>query len=437
MFPVIANSEKSEIANPPVPAASSGWVFFDGECPWCTGLAWRFTSTLRQRGFGLAPLQAPWVAERLGMAPNELLEEMKVSTSEGILLGGGDAVAFLAHEIWWAWPLYWAAQLPFGMALLRRAYRWVATRRACAYNNASVCTRTFTPTSSKSRKDWAGWLPLAILPFCAIAIRSQLAPWALMWLLAGSIYFGCKWLTWWPCRNIPNTPSRRFGYLLAWPGMDAEAFLSASSSPRRPALREWAGAILKTVLGGALLWEVARRIPATFPLAQGWTGLLGLVFLLHFGTFQVLSLVWRQSGVDAPPLMHTPALATSLADFWGGRWNMGFHQLARRFMFKPLRRYLSAETSVLLVFLVSGLVHDMVISFPARSGFGLPTAYFLIQAGGLWIERSPTGKKFGLGRGVPGWMFMVAVAAGPAFWLFHPGFILAIVNPFLRVIGAV
>jgi len=89
------------------------------------------------------------------------------------------------------------------------------------------------------------------------------------------------------------------------------------------------------------------------------------------------------------------------------------------------------------VFLMSGLIHDLVISFPAGAGYGLPTAYFILQAAGLYVERSGRGKAWGLGHGTLGWLFTLMVAAGPAFWLFHPWFVVRVVLPFLKVMRAV
>jgi len=135
--------------------------------------------------------------------------------------------------------------------------------------------------------------------------------------------------------------------------------------------------------------------------------------------------------------MRTPALATSLSEFWGGRWNTGFHQLAASLVFKPLRSRLGMMGATFAVFLVSGLIHDLVISLPAGAGYGLPTGYFILQAAGLYLERSERGRIWGLGRGPLGWLFTLLVAAGPAFWLFHPWFVMRVVIPFLQVVRAV
>jgi len=88
------------------------------------------------------------------------------------------------------------------------------------------------------------------------------------------------------------------------------------------------------------------------------------------------------------------------------------------------------------VFLASGLIHDLVISLPAHGGYGLPTGYFILQGLGITLERSAAGRRLGLQRGFPGWLFMFVVAAGPAFWLFHPPFVLRVILPFMHAIRA-
>jgi alginate O-acetyltransferase complex protein AlgI len=134
--------------------------------------------------------------------------------------------------------------------------------------------------------------------------------------------------------------------------------------------------------------------------------------------------------------MSAPIRSKSLSEFWGKRWNLGFRQLSYDLIFRPLHRSLGAGTAGFLVFVLSGVVHDLVISVPARAGYGLPTLYFLIQGAGVALERSHLGKHLGLGRGVRGWTFMAAFTAAPVFWLFHPPFVRNVVLPFMEAIHA-
>lgn len=261
--------------------------------------------------------------------------------------------------------------------------------------------------------------------------------WLFMWTLSFAIFLGLKWVTWWEARNrVPHRAGRSPAYLVGWPGMDAESFLDARQHALVPQFGEWLWATAKTLLGIALIWLVVRRIPPPQALLRGWVGLLGLIFLLHFGSFHLIALFWQGMGIDAQPIMSKPILSKTLGEFWGRRWNLGFRQLAYDLIFRPLHKRIGIVAASLLVFLVSGLVHDLVISLPAQGGYGLPTAYFLLQGAGVSVERSNLGKRLGLQHGIGGWVFMFVVAAGPAFWLFHPAFVLRVIVPFMHAVHA-
>ena len=134
--------------------------------------------------------------------------------------------------------------------------------------------------------------------------------------------------------------------------------------------------------------------------------------------------------------MRASAAATSLSAFWSERWNRGFNQLAHDLIFRKTFRRIGVAWAMLLVFLASGLIHDLVIFVPAEAGFGLPTAYFLAQGIGVLIERSRLGRRLGLNCGAAGWLFMFIFTAAPAYWLFHIPFINRMMSPFLKAIGA-
>ncbi|MDA0832630.1 MAG: MBOAT family protein [Planctomycetota bacterium] len=254
-----------------------------------------------------------------------------------------------------------------------------------------------------------------------------------MWSLSFAIYLGCKWLTW---RRTPTTASigRKFGYLFAWPGLDAAAFLHSSDDVAisRPDAKEWSLASLKLLCGVSLIWGVVRLIPTDSPYAAGWVGMIGLVMTLHFGIFHLLSCTWRTFGVNAPPLMDWPIASVSVSEFWGRRWNRAFRDLTHRFLFRPLTAKLGPRWALVVGFLFSGLVHDAVISYPAGGGYGGPTLFFMLQAAAMFVERSPRGRREGYGRGMKGRLFTIAVLITPVTLLFHRPFVLTIIVPFLE-----
>jgi hypothetical protein len=261
--------------------------------------------------------------------------------------------------------------------------------------------------------------------------------WLFMWALSFAIFLGLKWVTWWQARDcVPHSPWRSLAYLAAWPGMNAETFLDSRKEPPPHGPREWLWASLKTCLGMLLLWLIARKVTPEQPLLQGWIGLFGLVLLLHFGSFHLIALFWQAMGIDAEPIMSKPILSESLSEFWGKRWNLGFRQLAYDLIFRPLHKRTGVAAASLLVFVASGLIHDLVISLPARGGYGLPTAYFILQGLGVSLERSSLGRELRLQKGPIAWLFMLIVTAAPAFWLFHPPFVLRVIVPFMQAIHA-
>lgn len=116
----------------PTPEPATGWVFYDGDCPWCSGVVRRFGQVLSRRGFQCEPLQSPWVQERIELRPHELLREVRVLTADGVLSGGADAMLCLAEHIWWARPVAWLGRIGWIHGCLDLLYRELAEHRPCS-----------------------------------------------------------------------------------------------------------------------------------------------------------------------------------------------------------------------------------------------------------------------------------------------------------------
>ena len=281
-------------------------------------------------------------------------------------------------------------------------------------------------------------LPLSLYGLLFAAYRwIDLPPWLQMWVLAAGLFAGLKAATW---RRAPSAlfvpRRRRWGYLFLWPGLDPRPFVDATRRAFAPQAGEWALAASKTLLGAVLYWGFARTAAGESLLLAGWVGMVGMVFFLHFGLFHLLSLLWRAVGVAAEPIMRAPVLASSLGEFWSVRWNRAFSDAATLLWIRPATRRWGRTGAIATVFLISGFLHEIVITLPAGAGFGLPTLYFAAQAVGVLCERSPLGARLGLTHGWRGRLFALSVAAGPVYWLFHEHFVLRVIVPFLEATGA-
>ena len=284
---------------------------------------------------------------------------------------------------------------------------------------------------------WLAWVPLIAGPALVLMlVPTGWSGWALMWTLAIALVLGCKWLSWYSiaATNVPAW--KHLAYFFLWPGLDATSFLAECARSSRPYPIEWLTAIARIASGAALLFGVARMIPPQHVYIVGWTGMIGLVLMLHFGIFHLLSCWWRRVGVEVRPLMNRPLASTSLSEFWGRRWNTAFRDLTHRFLFRPFTACFGPRSGMLAGFIFSGAVHDLVISVPARGGFGGPTIFFAIQGAAMMIERSRFGRRIGLGSGSSGRVFTILALTLPVGLLFHRPFVERIIVPFMRTLGA-
>lgn len=228
-----------------------------------------------------------------------------------------------------------------------------------------------------------------------------------MILGVGLVYLAFKALTF---RRL--APARAIGYLAFWPGMDAGPF-AATVPADGSGLLAWGA--FKMSAGAALL---AVRVGV--PVLDLLRVFAGIALLVHFGLCDVLAGFWRRRGVAVERLFVNPAASRSLGEFWGRRWNLAFHAVARDWVFRPTARRWGAAAGILATFVFSGLLHEALLSVPAGGGYGLPTGYFVLHGLLVLAER-----RWGLsGRA---WALFWVLAPSPL--LFHPWFLRAFILP--------
>lgn len=213
---------------------------------------------------------------------------------------------------------------------------------------------------------------------------------------------------------------RYFAFALLWFGMDPGAFA------RRVERLDWRRHFqvgLACVAGGTLAALAVRTLEWTWIVAVFVPMSIGF----HFGALQILTAGWRRGGFPVRTLFRNPLGSRSLADFWANRWNLGYAQMMARVVKRPLEPMIGARLAGMAVFLVSGLLHELAITVPVGAGYGLPTAYFGLQALAVRIEAAtPAG---GWRRA---WAILLVVAPLPL--LFPPGFQDEVILPCLRLL---
>lgn len=110
---------------------AEAWALYDHGCPVCRATVGRWRRVFEARRIEFAALQSPWVRERLGLAPGELPDEMKLLTPEGRVLGGPVAIAWMCRRVAWLWWVGVVMVIPGVDVLTRWIYRWVARNRYC------------------------------------------------------------------------------------------------------------------------------------------------------------------------------------------------------------------------------------------------------------------------------------------------------------------
>jgi alginate O-acetyltransferase complex protein AlgI len=262
-----------------------------------------------------------------------------------------------------------------------------------------------------------------------------------MWLVGFTLFFGFKFLT---LLRLDAACLERFsasrlaGYLLLWPGFRPQPFLYDPGCQKLSSRFLWINGCVQLAAGCIAIWGIPRWLPARTPARLfAWVGMVGFSLCLHFGLFDLLAAFWRSRGIPVEKLFSNPWRSASLTDFWSNRWNRSFSGLARDFLFRPLARRWGARWATLAVFMFSGLVHELMISFPVRGGYGGPFLYFLLNGLAVCAESSPSWRKLTGQLPRLGRLWALTAVVAPLPLLFHEPFQIRVVLPFLQVIGGV
>ncbi len=223
-------------------------------------------------------------------------------------------------------------------------------------------------------------------------------------------------------RRRPMTAIGLPVFLFAWPGVIPDCFAQRRlSQPIEP--RRFFAAWARMAVGLTSIVLLAVSAPRLSDPLLGLAGVAALLLAIHLGVGDLLPWLLRWAGFDAPLLFDRPWAARSLSEFWGRRWNLAFVEMNRRLLLRPVYRYLGTSGSRLALFAVSGLLHELAISFPAGAGWGLPFGYFLLQGVLVAVE-----ERFRIVNRAWTWFWLIA----PSPWLFHEPFRRVLIVPFYR-----
>jgi hypothetical protein len=174
-------------------------------------------------------------------------------------------------------------------------------------------------------------------------------------------------------------------FLFAWPGVSVAGFTERSQV--RPEtgsrfLEAWL-----TFLSGIGLLIAVSLIGRGQSTALNYVALFSILLIVHLGLIEVIADSIRLLGFSPPSLFDRPYLSISLRDFWSFRWNRAFVDMNKTFILGPLREKIPRALLTFSIFAVSGILHEIGISYADGVSWGHPLLYFVIQGLGMELEK--------------------------------------------------
>lgn len=206
---------------------------------------------------------------------------------------------------------------------------------------------------------WRRWLS------CALASAALLVPFA---VAQGSVLRAALALQLiWICVKVfglardstPRTAGFRVLQLIVLHDLRQDGALKRGPQPE-VALRSLGLALLWSTLAAVALWLALFVAPA-LPLASGFLlRCAGGAAFAYAGVEAALGLflfVYRAGGLQPPSLHRQPILSTSVAEFWGRRWNRIVGSWLSATFYRPLAMRGYKLLGIIATFVASALLH--------------------------------------------------------------------------------
>jgi hypothetical protein len=179
---------------------------------------------------------------------------------------------------------------------------------------------------------------------------------------------------------------RALAAYLSWPGVNPVPFTRRRPPDAHAAAPAWgARGALVMATGLAAGVAVAGTAPHLDRDTVGWLGIAAILTTVHLGLSDIVS-SWFARRYPVRRLFADPLASRSLREFWSLRWNTAYVEM-NRVVFAPFGRRWFGRHANTALFAISGLLHEAAISVPVMHGFGGPTAYFLLHAAAVHLER--------------------------------------------------
>ena len=232
---------------------------------------------------------------------------------------------------------------------------------------------------------WTGWLrALGVLAMLVVSISIYWTIWSEpMWLrtlmaIPMFLFIGKTWEV--AARRIsPSFQLQSPSALALWALCIPEGRWPSEPEERQQQralgrVRLTRGVFKAAAFAGFLYLNQEVRLDEVFGLKMTW--MCFTLYVLFSGLWDLIAGSLSSLGIAVSPMFDAPPLARNPRDFWGRRWNLWFTQSAHRLIFVPLGGRSRPLLAVSGVFIVSALLHEVIIGLGLQTVDGRMLVFF-------------------------------------------------------------